>query len=152
MDGFKVGDRCVPLPNGTRYAPKEWKLSVDVGGKRTWTEIELTSEAQDYCSLESTIWWANHPTWERTPPVSQADIDKYNLPQEYLDGFAVFSQPMYYPKGKSPEAKAARLETEKIWESHYREMEAKQTIIRPPDKPEDASGTGNYFSELRRGD
>ena len=152
MDGIRIGDRFVPLKNSGRYGPKEWTLTVDDAGKRTFTEIPMSEGCRDVARLNSTLWWASHGTWERTIPVTQADLDKYNLPHEYLDGFAAFPAPLPYPPGKGPEAEAARIVTEGVWMGAYEAMAALQTTILPPDKPADTSKTGRYFSELKRGD
>ena len=144
MDGFRVGDRCVPLENSGRYGLKDWKLQplrpqdIADGIKRLWVEFPMSESEQEVARLQATIWWANHPTWERTTPITQADLDKYDMPQEYLDGCAVFPKP--------------KIVTEDLWMEHYEAMAAAQTIILPPEKPEDTSATGLYFSELRRGD
>lgn len=152
MDGIQIGDRMIPLENSRQYGPKEWALSVDDQGKRTWTEIPMSESKQEVARLNATIWWASHPTWERTIPITQADLDKHNLPDSYLDGMAVFPSPMFYPTGKGAEAEMQRVKAEGIWMTRYKDMEARQTIIRPPDKPEDSSSTGRYFQELKRGD
>ena len=142
MEGFRKGDRCVPLPDGTRYGPKEWTLTVAPDGKRTWTEIAVSQADRDFARLESALAWADHPTWTRTAPITQADIDKHKLPHEYLGNSAVFPKPLPYPPGKSEEATAERRKSEDLWMAHYRDMEGLQTIIRPPDKG------GSFFRSL----
>ena len=112
----------------------------------------MSEGRQDVARLNSTLWWASHGTWERSIPVTQADLDKYNLPQEYLDGFAAFPSPLPYPPGQGAEPTGTRLKSEDLWMEHYRAMEALQTTILPPTKPADTSTTGRYFAELKRGD
>lgn len=155
MDGIRirVGDRFVPLENSGRYGPKKWQLTVDGCNKRTFTEIPLSEGAQEVARLNSTIWWASHPDWGRSTPITRADLDKYNLPDIYLDGFAAFPSPLPYPTGKGPEAEAARIVTEDLWMQHYAEMAALQTpILLAPKPADDSTKTGRYFSELKRGD
>ena len=154
MDGIRirVGDHFIPLENSGRYGPKEWTLTVDDAGNRTFTEVPLSEGRQEVARLNSTIWWSTHGTWERTTPITRADLEKYNMPDSYLDGFAVFPKPMPYPTGRNPEAEGQQILTDGLWMEHYRAMEVLQTIIMPPTKPADGSTTGRYFSELKRGD
>lgn len=152
MDGFRVGDRVRELPNSTRYGAKRWKLEVDQDGKRTWVELEMTQEEKDFDRLESTLLWANHPTWARSAPVTQADIDKYNLPAEYLDGHAIFPK-VENINESTPEGRARAAKQEADWqESALRLHENQQPLPRLAEKPSDDSTKGLYFSELKRSD
>lgn len=158
MDGFKVGDRLIGLENSVRYGLQRWERrplrpkDIADGIGRLWVEIETTEEEKDFDRMESALWWADNPTWERTKPITQQDIDKYNLPQESLDGCAVFPK-VENINISTPEGRARAAKQQSDWEKRSIQMhDQQQPLPTLADKPEDTGKTGKYFSELKRGD
>ena len=148
MEGFKVGDRVRPLPDGERYGPKYWKLTLE-DGKRVWIEIRMSKEEKDFERLTATLLSAD-PTSPsvRTAAITEADAEKFPGLKSYIDGFAIFPSVPFHPVGSPEQRKLEDAWGVRSLETHSRQ-ESLPTLA---DKPADDSTTGLYFQELRRGD
>ena len=133
-----LGQTFRPLANSLRYGPKKWKR--DSAG--VWVEQEMTP--LDLLQAELA---GDSDFFESTIAITEVDAEADPALKDYIGGRAIFPKRLPYPPGE-----AICQQSEDTWMAAYRDMEARQTITLPPDKPADDSTTGKYFKELKRGD